>query len=311
MAFLKDNIFKGKLLAEAMSHMRKFAGETFVIKYGGIAMGDPQKIKNFASDIVLLKNCGIEVIVVHGAGPKVGKILENLKVESSFVEGVRIATKENIDLIEMILTGHVNKQLVSEINAAGGVALGFSGKDASLMMATKIRKTKKETDSIIERIVDFGYLGMPTKINTEIFEVLSESQIIPVISPVGFDDNGNTFVINADNVAGVIASAIRAHRLILMTEYEGLIGEDGVKISSLSQLEAESLKKSKIIKGNMLSKLEVCLEALKHGVSGAHLINSGIQHALLLEILTKERIGTLIFNNETNTNHYDFEFDDI
>ena len=190
------------------------------------------------------------------------------------------------------------------------MGVGLSGKDASLITAAKMRRTKKETDSNIERLVDFGYLGSPKKINTEIFEILSDSPVIPVISPVGFDEYGNTYTINADNVAGAIASAVRANRLVLMTESDGLIGEDGSLISSLSRLETESLRKSRVIKGSSLAKLDVCIEALKGGVFGAHMINSKLEHSLLIEMLTKERMGTFIFNNEANFTNEDFEFED-
>ena len=310
MAFLKDSVFKGRLIADAVSYIRKFSGETIVIKIGGSALSDPQKIKNFALDVVMLKNCGIDVIVIHGIGSHIDRILDKFGRKQSVVENVRVSTKEDIELIEMIISGHINKQIVQEINFAGGVGVGLSGKDASLITAAKMRRTKKETDSNIERLVDFGYLGSPKKINTEIFEILSDSPVIPVISPVGFDEYGNTYTINADNVAGAIASAVRANRLVLMTESDGLIGEDGSLISSLSRLEAESLRKSRVIKGSSLAKLDVCIEALKGGVFGAHMINSKLEHSLLIEMLTKERMGTFIFNNEANFTNEDFEFED-
>lgn len=310
MVFLKDFVFKGKLIADAVSYIRKFSGETIVVKIGGSALSDITKIKNFALDVVMLKNCGIDVIVVHGIGSHIDRILDKFGRKQSVVENVRISTKEDIELIEMIASGYINKQIVHEINTAGGVGIGISGKDASLITASKMRRTKRETDSNIERLVDFGYLGMPKKINTEIFEILGDSPAIPVISPVGFDEFGNTYTINADNVAGAIASAVRANRLILMTEFDGIIGEDKTLISSLSRLEAEGLRKSKIVKGSALAKLDICIEALKAGVFGAHLINANLQHSLLIEMLTKERIGTFIFNNEVSMSNEDFEFED-
>jgi acetylglutamate kinase len=310
MVFLKDITFKGRFLSEAVSFIRKFSGETIVIKYGGSALSDPLKIKSFAQDVVLLKSCGVDVIIVHGAGSHIDTILQKLGVKLKIVEGVSVATKDNVDLIEMILSGHINKQLVLEIGKAGGVALGFSGKDASMITTQKMRKTKRETDSNIERIVDFGHLGLPQKINTEIFEIISESPVIPVISPVGFDENGTTYTMNADDVAGAIASSLNASRLIITTETGGLIGEDGNLLTSLSRLEAEALKKSKMFKGALLPKLEVCLNALKNGVFATHLIKGTEEHGILLELLTKERIGTLIYNTESNFSFGDFEFDD-
>jgi acetylglutamate kinase len=310
MVFLRDSTFKGKFLSEAVSFIRKFSGETIIVKYGGSALGDINKIRSFAQDVVLLKSCGVDVVVVHGAGSHIDEILKKLGVKVKIVEGTPIATKENIDLIEMILSGHINKQIVHEICRAGGVALGFSGKDGAMITAQKMRKTKRETDSNIERIVDFGHLGLPHKVNTEIFEILNESPVIPVISPVGFDENGSTYTMNADDVAGAVASALNASRLILMTETGGIVGEDGNLISSLSRLEAEGLKKSKILKGAMLPKLEVCLNALKNGVFATHLVSVHEDHGILLELLTKDRIGTLIYNTESTFNFEDFEFDD-
>ena len=310
MVLSKESIFKGKLLSEGISFIRKFAGETIVIKYGGSALSDPSNIRTFAQDVVLLKSCGIEVIIVHGAGSHIDKIFNKLGVKSELIHGVKMPTKENVDLVEMVLSGHINKQIVSEINKAGGVGLGISGKDASLITAIRMRKTQRETDSNIERIVDFGHLGLPHKINTEIFEILSESPAIPVISPIGFDENGSTYIMNADNVAGAIAGATRAHRLILMTEFEGVKKPDGTIISSLSKLEAESLKKSKMIKDPILPKFEVCLEALKQGVAGTHIIGLSQEHGVLLELLTKDRTGTLIYNNETSFPFEDFEFEE-
>jgi acetylglutamate kinase len=310
MALLKDRIFMKKLLTEGISSIRKFSGETIVVKYGGTAMGDINKIKSFASDVVLLKQCGIDIIVVHGAGPRLGQMLDKFKIKTSVVDNVRISTKENIDVVEMILSGHINKQMVTEINLAGGVALGFSGKDAGLMTATKVKKTYRETDSNIERILDFGCFGIPHKINTEIFEVFADSPVIPVISPVGYDEDGNTYNVNADNVAGAVAGALHANRLILMTEYDGILDSDNKIIHKLSRLEAESLKKTKIITGVMRPKLDVCLDALKSGVLGAHIINTSTPNGLLFEVLTKDRIGTLIFNNESMVRSEEFEFDD-
>lgn len=310
MVFLKDILPTGKVLLEALSNLRKFSGETFVIKLGGSMMADIKKIKSFSADVVLLKQCGIDVIVVHGAGPKLGQIMEKLNVKSSFINDVRVSTKDDIDLVEMILSGHINKQIVSEINIAGGMAIGFSGKDAEFMTAAKVRKTYKETDSNIERILDFGYVGMPKKINPEIFHIFEDSPAIPVISPVGFDENGATYSINADNVASAVASALRANKLILLTEYDGLKDENGKLIQSLSLSEAESLKKTKVVKGSLLPKLSACIDALKGGVLQSHLINMHTPHCLLLELLTRDRIGTLVFNHENSFAIESFEMDD-
>lgn len=310
MVLTKNSDFTSKVLIEGLFSLKKYIGETFVIKIGGSMLGDSKKLKSFAQDLVLLKQCGIDVILVHGAGPKVGQILDKLKIKSSFIDNIRISTKDNVDMVEMILSGHINKEVVLEINKAGGTALGFSGKDADLMLASKVRKTHKESDSNIERILDFGFVGVPKKINPDIFQVFAESPVIPVISPVGFGENGDTYNANADQVASAIASAVRASKLILLTEYDGVVDEKQNLIKTLSIFEAESIKKSKTINGNILQKIGFCIEALKGGVSSAHLINIHTEHSILLELLTKDRIGTLIFSNENNFLTEDFDFED-
>ena len=307
---IKDITLKGKFLSDAISFIRKFAGETIVVKYGGSGLVDPIKTQTLAQDLVLLKSCGIDVILVHGAGAHLDKVLKKLGVKVNFKEGVAVATKDNLELIEMILSGHINKQLVLEICKAGGTALGFSGKDASMIMTKKMRKTKRETDSNIEKIVDFGYLGVPFKINTEIFEIIHESPVIPVISPVGFDEHYNTYLMNADDVAASIASTLNANRLILMTETGGLFDKNGSLIKSATKHEAEVLKKSKTLNNIALQKLETCLSALKNGVFATHLISTQEEHGILLEMLTKDRTGTMIYNTESNFKLESIDFDD-
>lgn len=309
---IKDISLKGKLLSDAVSFIRKFAGETIVIKYGGSSLADPHKNQTLAQDLVLLKSCGIDVILVHGAGSNIDKVIKKLGTNIDLKEGVAVATKDNLELMEMILSGHVNKQLVLEINKAGGMALGFSGKDASMITAKKMRKTKRETDSNIEKILDFGYLGMPYKINTEIFEIMHESPIIPVIAPVGFDEHFNTYLMNADDVASSIASTLNANRLILITETGGLVDKSSKLIKAMTKLEAEELKKSKILNSISVQKLETCLNALKNGVFATHLISTQQEHGILLEMLTKDRTGTMIYNTEfaisaENTTFEDYE----
>lgn len=306
---LKDVILTGKILSEALTALKKFSGETFVIKLGGPALGNIEQIKSFASQLVLLKQCGIDIIIVHGAGPKLGQILEKLNVKSSFVNDIRISTKENIDVVEMILSGHINKQIVSAINEAGGLALGFSGKDVKLMTASKVRKTYKETDSNIERILDFGYVGIPKKINSEIFQILEDSNIIPVISPVGFDEFNNTYNVNADNVASAIAASLQAQKLILLTEYDGIYNKNKKLLKKLTLEEAESIAKLRGTKEYILQKLNFCIEALKNGVQKAHLINMNTPYCILLEILGSEGIGTSITadDNPVYVDAFDFE----
>lgn len=310
MGVLKDSAFKGKLLSEAASFIRKLAGETVVIKCGGSGLTDISQIKTLAQDIVLLKSCGIDVVLVHGAGCHVDQIFKKIGVDYEFVDGTAVTNKDNLELIEMILSGNINKQLVLEIGKAGGVAVGLSGKDGSMITARKMRKTAKETDSNIERIVDFGYLGVPFKINIDVLQLMHESPIIPVISPVGFDENYNTYVMNADDVASAIASALNANRLILMTEIGGLHDVNGVLIKSASRPEAETLRTSKSFSDIYLQKLDVCLNALKNGVFASHLIKVNEDHGILLELLSKDRSGTLIYNTEIALDDDSFDFDD-
>lgn len=298
MSSLSEKSSRGKLLSDAVSLIRKFSGETIVIKYGGSALVDEFKVQTLAQDLVLLKSCGIDVILVHGAGTHLEKTLKNLGVKLKFIDGVAVTNKDNLDAIEMTLSGHINKHLVMEINKAGGTALGFSGKDASMITAKKVRKTKQSEGSNIEKILDFGYFGSPSKINTEIFEIISDSPIIPVISPVGFDENFDTYIMNGDEVAGAIASALSANRLVLMSEFGGLIGADGHHINSLTRAEAEALKKQKAFEGDAMQKLNICLNVLKNGVYATHLIDAREDHSILLELLTKDRTGTLIHNTE-------------
>lgn len=286
---------RASVLTEALPYIKKFAGETFVVKFGGSAMGNKATMENFAQNVVLLKSCGINVVIVHGGGPQISAMLEKLNIKSEFINGLRVTTKDMIDIVEMVLCGSINKEIVSIINRCGGVALGLSGKDANLIKAKKVRKTQKETDSRIERILDLGYVGIPTTINSEFFDALENTPIIPVIAPVGFDDQGNTYNINADNVAGAIASELEASKLILMTDVDGVQIDNKTLVSSLSIFNAEEMIKNGQITGGMIPKIETCIEAIKHGVDTIHIINGNKDHALLLEILTDEGIGTMIF----------------
>lgn len=289
-----EAVKRAEIMTEALPYIRKFSGETFVVKFGGSAMGNKKALDIFAQNVVLLKSCGINIVVVHGGGPQISAMLERLNIKSEFINGIRVTTKEMIDIVEMVLCGSINKEIVSAINKRGGTAMGLSGKDANLIKAQKMRKTHKETDSRIERILDLGYVGIPVTINAEFFDALENTPVIPVIAPVGFDDNGNTYNINADNVAGAIAGALEASKLILMTDVEGVM-QDGVLISSLTTYNAEEMIKSGHITGGMIPKVETCIEAIRKGAETVHIIDGGKDHALLLEILTDSGIGTMIF----------------
>jgi len=290
-----DALKKASVLTEALPYIKKFSGETFVVKFGGSSMGNKKAMEIFAKNIVLLKSSGINIVVVHGGGPQISQMLERLGIKSEFVNGVRVTTKDMIDIVEMVLCGSINKEIVSAINFAGGVALGLSGKDANLIKAKKMRKTHKETDSNIERILDLGWVGMPDVINGDFFDALESTPVIPVIAPVGFDDDGNTYNINADNVAGAIASELEASKLILMTDVDGVQDNEKNLLASLTTFQAEEMIKSGQITGGMIPKVETCIDAIRKGVETVHIINGNKEHALLLEILTDTGIGTMIF----------------
>jgi acetylglutamate kinase len=290
-----EMVKKVNVLTEALPYIKKFTGETFVVKFGGSAMGNKTAMENFAKDVVLLKSCGINIVVVHGGGPQISTMLEKLNIKSEFINGIRVTTKEMISIVEMVLCGSINKEIVSAISKVNGIALGLSGKDANLIKAQKVRKTRKETDSNIERILDLGYVGTPVAINGEFFDALENTPIIPVIAPVGFDDQGNTYNINADTVAGSIASELEASKLILMTDVDGVKVDENTLISSLKVYHAEEMISNGQIYGGMIPKVETCIEAIRKGVESVHIINSNKEHALLLEILTDGGIGTMIF----------------
>ncbi len=283
-----------KTLSEALPYMRKFAGETFVIKYGGHAMGDEKIAAQFANDVVLLKQVGINPIIVHGGGPQIGRMLDKLKIQSSFIDGLRVTDLETVEIVEMVLAGSINKQIVTAINAAGGTAVGLSGKDGNLIEARKIRRTHRDPDSNIEKILDLGFVGEPVNINPSIFEAFEESDIIPVVAPIGFGANGETFNINADTAAGAIASALAACKLILLTDVAGVLDKNKNLISHLNYDEAKKLIKDKVATGGMIPKIETCLDALDFGVESTHILDGRIPHILLVEIFTEHGAGTMI-----------------
>ncbi len=284
-------------LSEALPYMREFSGETFVIKYGGHVMGDPELSRQFAEDIVLLKQVGINPVVVHGGGPQIGKMLERLKIQSSFIDGLRVTDAAAVEIVEMVLSGSINKQIVAEINAAGGMAVGISGKDGGLIEARKLRRTVRDTDSNIEKILDLGFVGEPTRINPTLLQEFSESHIIPVIAPIGLGANGETFNINADTAAGAIAAAIGASKLIILTDVSGVLNKNKELISELSFKEVRKLIKDKTITGGMIPKVETCLHALENDCEAAHILDGRLPHVLLLETFTKYGAGTMIFHD--------------
>jgi acetylglutamate kinase len=291
---MKKRIQKAETLLEALPFIKNFYGKTVVIKYGGNAMSSEQLKEGFAQDIVMVKYTGINPLIVHGGGPQIGKTLDALGIQSHFVDGQRVTNKDMIDVVEMVLAGKVNKEIVSLINRHDGNAVGISGKDGDLIHAKKLKRIKHSAETDRPEIIDMGLVGEITKINPRILEVLDQNEFIPVIAPIGKGEEGETLNINADFVAAAIASALQAEKLVLMTDTEGVQGENGTLISELTRKEANKLVKSGIIIDGMLPKVTCCLDSLKSGVQKTHIIDGRIKHALLLELFTDKGIGTQI-----------------
>ena len=285
---------KAQTLSEALPYMRRYAGETFVVKFGGHAMGDPSLAKKFARDVVLLKQVGIHPIVVHGGGPQIGQMLERLKIKSEFIDGLRVTDKATVEIVEMVLCGSINKQIVTEINEAGGNAIGLSGKDGSLIQARKLKKTHRMSDSNIEKILDLGFVGEPSRINPHVLETFKDSDIIPVIAPIGVGKKGETYNINADTAAGAIAPAVGATRLLMMTDVKGVLNKAGELLAELTCMAAHKLIKDGTISGGMIPKVETCIHAVEGRVDAAVIMDGTVPHALLLEIFTEHGVGTMI-----------------
>tara|TARA_A100001037_G_scaffold306144_1_gene349513 strand:+ start:8377 stop:9285 length:909 start_codon:yes stop_codon:yes gene_type:complete len=283
-----------RTLTEALPYMHRFSGQTFVIKYGGAAMGDDALQGAFASDIVLLKQVGINPVVVHGGGPQIGAMLDRLKIKSSFVDGLRVTDSATVEIVEMVLSGAINKQIVAAINDAGGTAVGLSGKDGRLITAKRLKRRSRDPDSNIERVLDLGFVGEPTKINGTVLESLAESSVIPVIAPIASGRRGETYNINADTAAGAIAGALGASKLIMLTDVPGVLDKKGELISELTPTQARRLVSGKTVSGGMIPKVETCLSALKSGCGAAHILDGRVPHTLLLEIFTEQGIGTKI-----------------
>lgn len=293
-ANIGDDKKKALILSEALPFMQRYDGKTVVIKYGGHAMGDDQLAKAFARDITLLKQSGVNPIVVHGGGPQIGAMLEKLNIKSDFKEGLRVTDKETVDVVEMVLAGSINKKIVGNINAAGGLAVGLCGKDGNLITAEKLTRTKRDPESHIEQILDLGFVGEPKKINTAILDTILKSNIIPVIAPLGMSADGETYNINADTAAGAIASAVGAKRLLMLTDVAGVLNKDGTLIEELSAEKAANLIDNEEITGGMIPKVETCLEAVSGGVEASVILDGQVLHAVLLELYTEHGVGTLI-----------------
>jgi len=270
--------------------MRRYSGKTFVIKYGGHAMGDAELAQIFARDIVLLKQVGIHPVVVHGGGPQIGRMLDRLKIRSEFIDGLRVTDAETVEIVEMVLSGSINKEIVAAISAAGGTAVGLSGKDGQLIMAQKLTRSRRGG----EASPDLGYVGEPTEVNVGMLTRLEQAGMIPVIAPIGAGPDGATFNINADTVAGIVAAAAKATRLLLLTDVTGVLDKAGNLIAELTVSRARELIADGTISGGMIPKIETCISAIEGGLEAAVIIDGRVPHALLLEIFTTHGVGTLI-----------------
>ena len=285
---------KTETLIEALPYLQRYAGRTFVVKYGGHAMGDAGLAADFAEDIVLLKAVGINPVVVHGGGPQIGAMLRRLGIRSEFVDGLRVTDVATAEVAEMVLAGSINKEIVAAINRAGGVAAGISGKDANLVRAVKVTRTTRDPGSAIEREVDLGFVGEPASVDRTLIDTLLAAGITPVIAPVAAGDDGHTYNINADTMAGAIAAAIGAARFFLLTDVAGVLGTSGEVLTNLDPAKIAQLVAEGTISGGMIPKIETCVAAVTAGVEAAVILDGRVPHAMLLEIFTRRGVGTLV-----------------
>lgn len=291
---MQELIEKASILMEALPYIRKFSGKTIVIKYGGAAMVDEKLKESFAKDVIMLDLIGINPIVVHGGGPQIGEVLKKMGIESKFHQGMRITDEQTMDVVEMVLVGDINKEIVSLINRHGGKAVGLSGKDGGLIKAKKLPKEKVTFDKKTPEVIDLGRVGNVKEVDPAVLQTLDQARFIPVIAPVGVDDKGESLNINADLVAGAIAASLKAEKLVLLTDVDGIKDGEGKLIPSLNISEAKRLVKEEVISGGMIPKVECAIKALIEGVKSAHIIDGRVQHAVLLEIFTDKGVGTVI-----------------
>ena len=290
----EDWLSKAGILTEALPFMRRYNDKTVVVKYGGHAMGNDELALQFAADIVLLKQVGMHPIVVHGGGPQIGRMLERLAIKSEFVDGLRVTDKETVEIVEMVLSGAINKGIVAAINAAGGRAIGLSGKDGGLIQARQLRRTKIDPDSNIEKVLDLGFVGEPVKVEGDMLHRLVVQDLIPVVAPIGSGEDGETYNINADTAAGAIAAAVDASRFLLLTDVAGVLDKEGRLMPELTVAEAQALIADGTISGGMIPKIETCIDAVNGGAEGAVIIDGRVQHGVLLELFTSHGMGTWI-----------------
>lgn len=285
---------KAGILTEALPYMRQHAGKVIVVKYGGHAMGDAALSEAFARDIVLLKQVGLNPVIVHGGGPQIGSMLKRLEIESEFVDGLRVTDAATVEIVEMVLSGRINKGIVAAITAAGGKAVGLSGKDGGLIAARKLTRVNKDQDSGIEKVLDLGFVGEPTRVDPQVLEIFARSDFIPVIAPIGLGEDGQTYNINADTVAGAVAIAAEASRLLLLTDVEGVLDKAGDLIKEMTVGDAHDRMADGTLTGGMIPKVETCIQAIEGGVGAAVIVDGRAPHATLLEIFTAHGSGTMI-----------------
>ncbi|AQS42365.1 MAG: Acetylglutamate kinase [Candidatus Tokpelaia hoelldobleri] len=285
---------QAQLLSAALPYMQRYEHKTVVVKYGGHAMGDPELARAFARDIALLKQSGINPIVVHGGGPQIATMLNKLGLESRFENGLRVTDAKTVEVVEMVLAGSINKDIVAMINAEGEWAIGLCGKDGNMVFAEKARKTVIDPDSNIERVLDLGFVGEPVEVDRTLLDLLARSEMIPVIAPVAPGRDGHTYNINADTFAGAIAGALKAERLLFLTDVAGVLDSEGKLLKELTVAQAQALIADGTITGGMIPKVETCIAAIKRGVEGVVILNGKTAHAVLLELFTERGAGTLI-----------------
>ncbi|HBI16094.1 MAG TPA: acetylglutamate kinase [Desulfobulbaceae bacterium] len=292
---MKESIAKAKVLIESLPYLREFNEKTVVIKYGGHAMVDDELKRNFALDVILMKYIGINPVIVHGGGPQINRFLAKMQITSSYVQGMRVTDGETMDVVEMVLVGKVNKEIVGLINHCGGKAVGLSGRDGDLLQASKLKlKIKADDPARPPELIDLGRVGQVTRVNAEILRTLDTRAFIPVIAPVGVGEDGQAYNINADLVAGAIASELKAVKMILLTDVEGVKDQAGKLLSTIRRDEVEGLIDAGVITGGMIPKVRCCTKALESGVEKTHIVDGRREHAILLEIFTREGIGTEI-----------------
>jgi acetylglutamate kinase len=290
----RDWVATAKTLSEALPFLQRYDGQVVVIKFGGHAMGDPALMDRFARDIVLMKQCNVQPVVVHGGGPQINTMLKALNIRSEFVAGLRVTDAETVKVVEMVLSGAINKQIVSAINRAGGKAIGVSGKDANLIIAERLLRKVTDSESTIEKVHDIGFVGKPVDVNPGVLETFLTTDFIPVVAPVGAGRDGETFNINGDTAAGAVAGALKAKRLLLLTDIEGVKDSAGQVLADLTKVDVERLIVAGVISGGMIPKTQTALDAIEQGVGATVILDGRKPHAVLLELFTNHGAGTLI-----------------